>query len=611
MATGIGGGISAGDAVWTITGDSTPLQQSLAQAEGAVSASTANIGATMQKIGVGMTVVGGAITGAMGLAAKSAVDFRGGLAEVATLGVQDMGMIEESVRALSKSYGLDLVEATGAAYQAISAGVSEMDAPRVLEQAAIAATAGVSNLTAAVELGTSVTNAFGYEMANVSGIYDQAFTAVKLGVTTFDELAGSVGKVSPMFAAAGLSSTEMFASITALTKGGLATTEAVTGIKAALTGIIKPTSEATELAAALGISFDATTLKSMGLAGFLDMLAKATGGNVETMAQLFGSVEGLNAVLALTGTQAESFDAAMAAMEGGAGAANAAFQKIQEQDPGFAFRQMRSEIEDLKVTIGDALLPALKSILEAVAPVVQSIGNFAAANPALFNTLVLVAGGLGAVMLALGPLFIAIPGIIALFGAIGPALAAVGTAVAAAAAALAAPITLAAIAVGIAVSAVIANWEGIKDGLDVIWDAIKWAASGVVDFLGGVWDGIVGVFTAGWDWISGILTQIADAVGGLFGGIGDMLGLTGGTIEARAGGGPVNSGQPYLVGENGPELFVPNGSGTIVPNGAGGGTSVTINLGGVSVRSDADIRNLSERLAEVTARELRAAGAYA
>ena len=38
------------------------------------------------------------------------------------------------------------------------------------------------------------------------------------------------------------------------------------------------------------------------------------------------------------------------------------------------------------------------------------------------------------------------------------------------------------------------------------------------------------------------------------------------SIEPREMGGPVNSGQPYLVGEKGPELFVPRNSGGIVPN---------------------------------------------
>lgn len=56
-----------------------------------------------------------------------------------------------------------------------------------------------------------------------------------------------------------------------------------------------------------------------------------------------------------------------------------------------------------------------------------------------------------------------------------------------------------------------------------------------------------------------------------------------GAFGFRAMGGPVASGSPYVVGEQGPELFVPHASGTIVPNnkmGGGGGSgsgSVTVN----------------------------------
>jgi len=35
---------------------------------------------------------------------------------------------------------------------------------------------------------------------------------------------------------------------------------------------------------------------------------------------------------------------------------------------------------------------------------------------------------------------------------------------------------------------------------------------------------------------------------------------------ARAAGGPVEAGSAYLVGENGPEMFVPSAAGSIVPN---------------------------------------------
>lgn len=54
-------------------------------------------------------------------------------------------------------------------------------------------------------------------------------------------------------------------------------------------------------------------------------------------------------------------------------------------------------------------------------------------------------------------------------------------------------------------------------------------------------------------------------------------------LGARAEGGPVTAGGPYLVGEKGPELFVPGSSGTVIPNhklgGGEGAVSVTYNIG--------------------------------
>ena len=66
----------------------------------------------------------------------------------------------------------------------------------------------------------------------------------------------------------------------------------------------------------------------------------------------------------------------------------------------------------------------------------------------------------------------------------------------------------------------------------------------------------------------------------------------------KAAGGPVNAGQPYWVGERGPELFVPSpSSGTIIPNapsmamaGASGGDTYNVNLlDRMEVRSVRDI----------------------
>lgn len=56
-----------------------------------------------------------------------------------------------------------------------------------------------------------------------------------------------------------------------------------------------------------------------------------------------------------------------------------------------------------------------------------------------------------------------------------------------------------------------------------------------------------------------------------------------GALSGRAMGGSVTAGTPYIVGENGRELFVPNQSGTIVSNSglksSGSGASININIG--------------------------------
>ena len=75
------------------------------------------------------------------------------------------------------------------------------------------------------------------------------------------------------------------------------------------------------------------------------------------------------------------------------------------------------------------------------------------------------------------------------------------------------------------------------------------------------------------------------------------------SISARAIGGSVQSGKPYMVGERGRELFVPNQTGSIVPNDKlqGGGTVVnqTINVTtGVQSTVRAEIQNLMPQITE-------------
>ena len=80
---------------------------------------------------------------------------------------------------------------------------------------------------------------------------------------------------------------------------------------------------------------------------------------------------------------------------------------------------------------------------------------------------------------------------------------------------------------------------------------------------------------------SGAIQRLIDkyrtlnTVSGALGGIDDRGSSQGSYSPGRAAGGPVAANKPYVVGEEGPELFVPGASGTIIPNDAmaSGGTS--------------------------------------
>ena len=79
-----------------------------------------------------------------------------------------------------------------------------------------------------------------------------------------------------------------------------------------------------------------------------------------------------------------------------------------------------------------------------------------------------------------------------------------------------------------------------------------------------------------------IRAALISGIGSIFPGLSFTAPATAAPIPGRARGGPVTAGNPFIVGENGPELMVPRQDGTIVPNNAlgGGGTqgNVVVNV---------------------------------
>ena len=126
-------------------------------------------------------------------------------------------------------------------------------------------------------------------------------------------------------------------------------------------------------------------------------------------------------------------------------------------------------------------------------------------------------------------------------------------------------------------------WGGIQTKFKAVTDSLIGTFRSVKGTILGIWDGMVSGIKSAIDAIMATIDRVINAasrVGGAIRSVTTLGGLTG-----REHGGPVAAGQPVIVGERRPELFIPNTSGTILPRitGAGGGggrggAGMTINL---------------------------------
>ena len=126
--------------------------------------------------------------------------------------------------------------------------------------------------------------------------------------------------------------------------------------------------------------------------------------------------------------------------------------------------------------------------------------------------------------------------------------------------------------------------------------------SGVVDGITSAVNGTKSLAEVANNMLGNLANRLLDiavnmALFGVMSGTGTGGGLLGGLFKKRAMGGSVTGGQPYLVGERGPELFMPGRSGGIASAGSFGSSNIVVNVDatGTNVQGNSDD---SKRLGE-------------
>lgn len=554
-----------------LTLDDTQFRRNLDNARGGLDdlgGRMRNVGGQVSRFGAGMTAATLPIAAGLGVAINASREFDRTMTNVFAITGQT-GTAAAELRAELLAFGGGTVagpQRVAEAYYDIVSGVADATTHMAILDAAVRTSeAGQADLTATTSALISTMNSYGFSAADAAYVSDVFTRTVGMGVLTMDELASALPQATGLAAQFGVGLDEIGGSLAYMTTQGFSASQSATYLRGMITTLLNPTADLEAAITALGYESGQAMLESEGLVGAYRLLAAQNGG----LAGLITNQEALTGGLLMTKDAAGGF---LTTYTEGITGATAAAGDIQNQTEGWAM--LSSKLSELAIVAGDQLAPVILNLIDnAIIPAVTAFTDWATQNPETFNTLMMVMGA----VVVLGPVITALGGAISLLGTlVSAASAAVGVMGGGMMAAIG-PI----VAVGAAIAGVIAQIHEFNRLTNAAASSANQAISPMLQ--------------------SGQLTpeQLREAAfretaaqfgGGIGGDIMARLlyeniarGAETGEfhlIDGRASGGPVMGGQPYMVGERGPELFVPSSAGSIVPNEAMGGVqigSLTIN----------------------------------
>lgn len=163
--------------------------------------------------------------------AKMAIDFEDSMAKVSTIADATeipMDDMQKEILDLSNQTRISAEEIAQNVYDSISAGQKTGDAVNFVSNSTKLAKAGFADAGAALDVLTTIMNAYGLKASEVTNVSDMLIQTQNLGKTTVADLASSMGKVIPTANAYGVSLDELCAGYAIMTANGVATAESTT-----------------------------------------------------------------------------------------------------------------------------------------------------------------------------------------------------------------------------------------------------------------------------------------------------------------------------------------------------------------------------------------------
>lgn len=312
---------------------------------------------------------------------KWSSDFTDGMAKIYTIadeGKKPMSEMREELIQLSNSSGYSLEDLAEAEYQAVSASVDTSKAVEFLGDATRLARGGFTTTTQAVDLLTTVINAYGYQAEDAAYISDVLLRTQNDGKTVVDELAHSMGTVIPTAANYNVSLEQLAAAYATMTKQGVNTSRATTFLNAMFTELEKESSTISQtLEEKTGKSFAQLMDEGNSLADVLKILYDSVDGDNEQFQRLFGNIRSGKAAAALLTDDFGILNYETERMANALGQTDHAMEVLETPSLKVkrALQQLKNSGMELGTTLINTLAPSFERVINGIKNLTDSFAQ--------------------------------------------------------------------------------------------------------------------------------------------------------------------------------------------------------------------------------------------
>ena len=530
-------------------------------------------GGKIETVGKKVSVASATSAAALGASVKLASDYTDAVAKVGTVAdLQSVSLekLRDDMLQLSTETGRGAGEIADATYQAISASVDTADAVSFVGTSVGLAKAGFLETADAVDVLTTIINAYGLEASDAGRLSDILIQTQNDGKTTVNELSQSMGQVIPLASAYGVNIENLAASYAQLTKNGVATAQAGTYLKSMLNELGDSGSDVGEiLKSKTGKSFGQLMNDGMSLGDVLGILNDSVNGDSEALAGLWSSSEAGTGALSILSSGVGAFNDELGNMQDSTGNVADALETLST--PSAKAQESLNAVKNAGIELGSAALEAIAPLLEQLAEPVKSLterfSNLSPATQTVIVAVMAILAALGPVIIIIGQLITAVGTIMTVAPAVATALGAVKIAIAA----IGGPVTIVIAVITALVLKLIHAYntsEEFRNKVNAVFDAVGNKVNAAINTIIGVFQSGIAYYKnavsdirAAWSelvsWFSGKVSDFVsigkNVLMGLWNGINDKVGWLKGKVK-----GVVDKIKSWFTGKDGFDTHSPS-----------------------------------------------------